>query len=208
MNSKSLLIVGAGGHGQVVFDAACKSKRFENINFLDSGYPKNKSSKIIGHSNDIGKFISSDVEFIVAIGDCKIRYSISNDISRLGGKLATVIHPNAVISENVTINDGVYIGVMSVLNSRSIIGKYCIINTCAIIEHDCVLGSSVHISPRVVLAGNVTIGNKSWIGIGAIVIDNINIGSNSIIGAGAVVISDISSNSKAAGVPAKNISTL
>ncbi|MNN96624.1 putative acetyltransferase EpsM [compost metagenome] len=63
----------------------------------------------------------------------------------------------------------------------------------------------VHVSPGARLAGAVTVGDGSWIGIGACVRQVLSIGSNVMVGAGAAVICDISDNMTVAGVPARAI---
>ena len=54
----------------------------------------------------------------------------------------------------------------------------------------------------------VRIGNKCWLGAGAIVLPGVTVGDNSIIGAGAVVSRDVPPNSLALGVPAKVVKKL
>lgn len=53
--------------------------------------------------------------------------------------------------------------------------------------------------------GLVNIGNKNFIGAGAIILPNVEIGDNCIIGAGSVVTKDVPKNSVYAGNPAKLI---
>jgi maltose O-acetyltransferase len=55
--------------------------------------------------------------------------------------------------------------------------------------------------------GSVTIGNKCFVGVGAIILPGVHIGDNVIIGAGSVVTHDIPSNCVAVGNPAKVIDT-
>ena len=75
----------------------------------------------------------------------------------------------------------------------------------AIVEHDNKIGNFVHISPRVVLGGTVTIGECSHIGIGASVSNNINITSNVVVGAGAVVVKNIEKRGTYVGVPVRKV---
>jgi UDP-perosamine 4-acetyltransferase len=79
----------------------------------------------------------------------------------------------------------------------------CIVNTGAIIDHDCVIGDHVHLAPGTKLAGNVSVEEGAFLGIGATVVPEINIGKFSRVGAGAVVINDISPFTTVVGVPAK-----
>ena len=51
----------------------------------------------------------------------------------------------------------------------------------------------------------MTIGSKSWIGIGAAVKEGITIGSDCIVRAGAIVVSDIESSQNVVGVPAMSL---
>jgi acetyltransferase EpsM len=59
--------------------------------------------------------------------------------------------------------------------------------------------------PRVVLCGNVSVGEGTLIGAGATVIPGIKIGKWVTIGAGAVVVKDIPDYAVAVGNPAKVI---
>ena len=67
------------------------------------------------------------------------------------------------------------------------------------------MGDFVHISPGVNLAGNVTIGKNSWIGIGSSIINNINIQRDVIVGAGGIVIKNIDELGTYIGIPVKKI---
>ena len=55
------------------------------------------------------------------------------------------------------------------------------------------------------MAGTVSVGTGTWIGIGSAVINNIGITGNCIIGAGAVVTRDITEPGTYVGVPARKI---
>ncbi len=90
-----------------------------------------------------------------------------------------------------------------VINSGAVIGKHCIINTCSVVEHDDYVDDYAHVSVGAKLAGNVTIGKRSWVGIGAIVSNNLKICKDCTIGAGAVVVKDITEMGTYIGVPAR-----
>jgi acetyltransferase-like isoleucine patch superfamily enzyme len=71
------------------------------------------------------------------------------------------------------------------------------------VEHDCRVGAHVHISPRVVLGGAVSVGPFAHIGIGAIVLPGAVIGDEAVVGAGAVVLKEAPARCTVVGVPAK-----
>ena len=50
-----------------------------------------------------------------------------------------------------------------------------IFNNNSSVDHDSKIGNAVHISPGVNIAGNVNIGDRTWVGIGSTIIQSINI---------------------------------
>lgn len=205
---KNLLIIGAGGHGKVVADAAKLQNQWEKIAFLDDDFQKIINVNGYAVLNNISSAIQYLHEFsdaCVAIGNNEKRLEICKQLFEIGFYLPNIIHPTAVISDNVSLSSGSVIFANSVINPNASIGNACIINTAAVIEHDCILQDGVHISPNAALAGGVNIGKNSWIGMGSNIIGKIQIGSNVIVGAGSVVINNIPDNKKVAGVPAREI---
>lgn len=197
---KLLIIIGASGHGKVVADIA-KKNGYEKVVFLDdnqsltacNGYP------VVGNSNDAEKF---EADMIVAIGNASIRQKLQERLEAANKKVVTLIHPDAVIAENVSIGAGTVIMAGAVINSGSVVGKGCIINTCSSVDHDCIVEDYAHISVGSHLAGTVTIGKRTWVGIGAVVSNNLKITNDCMIGAGAVVVKNISERGTYKGVPA------
>jgi UDP-3-O-[3-hydroxymyristoyl] glucosamine N-acyltransferase len=83
-------------------------------------------------------------------------------------KQTTLIHPSAVIDETVKIKEGTVIMANAAINAEVQIGRSCIINTSSSIDHECILEDYVHVSPGVHVAGTVSIGKSTWIGISII----------------------------------------
>lgn len=109
---------------------------------------------------------------------------------------------NITVGENVFINagckfqdqGGIYIG------DNTFIGHNVVLAT---LDHDIDPDKRHLLYPE-----PIYIGNKVWIGAGAIITKGVTIGDNSIIAAGAVVTHDIPNNVIAGGVPAKVIKTI
>ena len=197
---KKLVIIGASGHGKVIADIARKNG-YGEILFLDDnrqlescgGYP------VAGVCSD---FRNYDCDLFVGIGNAKIRRKFQEMLLSEHKSVATLIHPDAVISENVSIGQGTAVMAGAVINANARIGSGCIINTCASVDHDDQVGDYVHISVGAHLAGTVTVGDDTWVGIGAAVSNNISICENCMIGAGAVVVRDLKESGTYVGVPA------
>ena len=198
---RRLAIIGASGHGKVVADIA-RRNGYKEIVFLDDddnihecgGYP------VIGKSFEAGTI---DADVIIGIGNAGVRKQMQESIT--DEKLVTLIHPDAVIAEDVVIGAGSVVMAGAVINPGVGIGKGCIINTCSSVDHDCDVGDYVHIAVGSHLCGTVSVGDGTWIGAGAIVSNNVSICPNCMIGAGAVVIKEIKESGTYVGVPAKRV---
>lgn len=196
-----LIIIGASGHGKVIADIAEKNG-YKKIAFLDDnedvhecgGYP------VVGKSSDAGKM---DADIIVGIGKATVRKRLLESLKE--AKLVTLIHPNAVVADDVSIGTGTVVMAGAVINPGTRIGEGCIINTCASVDHDCKIEDYVHISVGAHVAGTCNIGGRSWIGAGATVSNNIRVCEDCMIGAGAVVVEDIGESGTYVGCPAKKI---
>lgn len=201
-----LLIIGASGHGKVVADIAIKMKKWKWIAFLDDDLNIKSSMgiKVIGTSDKVSEFIK-EFDVFVGIGDNTIRQRIHNKLEKLGASIPVLVHPNAIIGENVDIGNGTVIMAGAIINCCTFIGKGCIINTGSTIDHDNYIEDFVHISPGAHLAGSVRVGLGSWLGIGSIVSNNVTITGGCKIGAGAVVIKNITESGTYVGIPVRRI---
>lgn len=202
--SKTLVIIGAGGHGKVAADIAFKNG-YEEVLFLDDNSKVKDCAgcPVVGKTAAFLNYIKSD--FFVAVGNADIRQKITNDLKEKNCNIATLIHPNAIIGTGVKIGCGTVVMAGAVINPDALIGESCIINTSCSVDHDCVAEDYAHISVGAHLAGNVHIGHGSWIGAGATVSNNIQICSDCMIGAGAVVVKNIEEKGTYVGVPARKI---
>lgn len=197
----SIVIIGAGGHGRVVADAA-RLNGYEKILFLDDA--EKCAVELSGKTCDYVKYIEN-CDFFVAIGNSAIREKITNMLINGGANVVSIIHPSAIIGSNVTVEIGTFVAPGAVINTGSTVGKGVIINTCASVDHDCVIEDFCHISVGARVAGTVHIGHGTFLCAGATVINNHFICSGCVIGAGAVVINDITESGTYVGVPAAKV---
>lgn len=192
-----LVIIGAGGHGNVIADIA-EMLGYSFIFWVDD-MRLVKNFNIVVHKRTL--HIPPNSRIIIGIGNNQIREQISKQY--VEGCFINIFHNNSYISKSVKIGIGSVIMAGVSINSRATIGKHCILNTGCVVEHDCVIEDYVHLSPRSTICGNVTIGKSTWVGAGATVIQGIRIGDNVIIGAGAVIISDIPDCATVVGNPGR-----
>ncbi len=204
--NKKLIIIGAGGHGKVVADIALKNNQYDEIAFLDDTKATGKCMQfsILGKISDVYNYLN-DSDVFVAIGNSEVRESLINNLKQKGATIPTLIHPSAIIAQNVSIGLGTVVMAGAIINPEASIGEGCIINTASSIDHECIINDYAHISVGAHLAGNVTVGQHTWVGVGACVKNNISISSKIMIGAGAVVVNNLEESGTYVGVPAKKM---
>jgi len=205
---KRLAILGAGGHGRVVADAAEASGEWQKIVLFDDAWPERKSSgpwAIVGNLRALLQQLPDFEGTVVGIGANRVRLSHTETLAAAGARLATIIHPRATLSRHAKVEIGSVVFAAAVVNIGAHIGRACIVNTAATVDHDCRVEDGVHISPGANLAGGVTVGTCCWIGANASVRQQVSIGAHTVIGMGAVVVSPQPDGITAVGNPARDL---
>jgi sugar O-acyltransferase (sialic acid O-acetyltransferase NeuD family) len=204
---KEIILVGYSGHGYVTAEAAMSSnmnlKYYSELNELIIN-PYNL--EYLGFENDSSfEGWNDNYVFILGIGDNKLRQKIAKLITHKGKDILNVIHSSVSISHDVILGKGNLIARNVSINPLTVINNFCILNTGCIIEHECVIENAAHIAPGAVLAGNVTIGTRTFVGANAVIKQGVTIGKDVIIGAGSVVLNDIPDGKKIVGNPTREL---
>lgn len=207
-----MIIIGAGGHGQVVAEALLAARASQQRDMDLLGYadddPGLWGQTLIG-LRVLGSVTAALEQphdaVIVAVGANHVRHEISARLTASGESLVSAIHPAAVVSPHAQIGPGCMVLAGAVVNAGARLGTSVIVNTCASVDHHSVLGDGVHIAPGAHTGGEVIIGRGALVGIGASVSPRCTIGAWAVIGAGATVIHDIPAGCTAIGTPARII---
>lgn len=199
----NLAILGAGGHGRVVADAADAAGWTVSGLFDSSAPPGDHPWPIMGDAETLCARLAAFDGVVVALGDNDLRLAWTLQLAARGAALATIIHPTAWVSTHARMGGGTVILAGAVVGTGARLGRGVIVNTGASVDHDCVLGDGVHVSPGARLAGGVTIGERSWIGLGAVVREGLTLGDMVRVGAGAAVVEPVDSGLMVVGVPAR-----
>ena len=202
-NQENLLIIGCGGHSKVVTDIAM-TQGYVNISYLDiSGGDDRFLDRRVIHHNPSGY----EGAFFVAIGDNSVRQRVTLEFLEKNprAKQSSLIHPTSVVSKDSSIGKGVVVMPLCVINHSTKIGDGVIINTRSSVDHDSNLQDFSSIAPGVSMGGNVWVGERSAVSIGATIKHGVRIGRDVVIGANSLVLSDIEDSCIAYGLPAKKI---
>lgn len=194
---RKVVIYGGGGHACVVADC------LHDAGFNVSGYYANEEASLLGipwlGQGPVRPEATAGL--IIAIGDNSIRKKLAEEFPTL--EFITTIHPSAVISKHTSLGAGSMILHGVIVQARSAVGKHVILNTGCQVDHDASIADYVHIGPRSVLCGNVTIGEGTFVGAGSTILPGVKIGAWSVIGAGSVVVADVPDGKVVKGVPAR-----
>jgi len=202
-----VLVVGAGGHGQVVADILIAGNmttgKAHFLGYLDDDPAlQNVNGRPVLGAVRRWRDIDHDA-MVVAIGDNAIRKKHFDALAASGVRLVTARHPATTVASDVRIDDGAMLCAGVIVNTQARIGANTIINTAATVDHHCRIGDHVHLAPGVRLGGGVEVGEGAFIGIGAVVLPGMKIGSWATVGAGAVVTNDVDARTTVVGIPAR-----
>ncbi|WP_332628470.1 acetyltransferase [Halalkalibacter flavus] len=161
--NNNLLIIGAGGHGQVVQDIASAMNQFEKIDFLDDN-----SSLAIGKCDNFNEYINEYSYAFVAIGNNEQRKVWSSRLIAAGFKLPVLIHPTSYKSPLAKVGIGSVICAKAVINTNAIIENGCIISIGALVDHDSLISEYSHINSGAIIKAGCIVENLKKVEAGMV----------------------------------------
>lgn len=151
-------------------------------------------------------FLRNSPDFLLGVGGPGVRFDLCEKVRKIGGRLTSLVSKTASIGHFGTIlRDGLCIMRNAIIENDVLIDEGCLVHNNSIISHDVHLGRYCEVSPGAKLLGRDTIGDFCHIGCNAVVLPNINIGKNVRVGAGAVVTKDVPDDKTVVGIPAKEL---
>jgi len=206
--SKSLIIIGAGGHAESVTSVAL-SAGYSVIAYVDED---NKNSSIMGIpiiSSEACYNTYRDNYYFIAVGQNSLREKIVHDVKLAVPKarFPSLIHQSSVVGLSCKIGEGTIVMPKVNVGPSSDIGSFCIINSSVSIDHNSYIKDFASCAPGVVTGGGIQIGFRTAISIGTIIKHGIIVGDDTVIGGASYVNKDIVSKVVAYGSPCKVVRT-
>lgn len=196
-----LYIIGAGGHAKVVV-ALAHAAGYRIAGVFDDRplpLPDVLGCRVVGPVGLLEE--ARETLAVLAIGSNATRQALSGRLPNL--RWATLIHPAAWVAPTAVLGEGTVIMAGAVIQPDAKLGRHVIVNTGATVDHDADFGDFVHIAPGCSLAGNVTLEEGAFLGVGVQAIPGMRVGAWSTVGAGAVVTRPVPAGVTAIGVPAQ-----
>lgn len=207
-SSAEWFIYGAGPQGRIVGELLL------SMNQRVAGFVDDRLAG--SHLRIVGQVLSiwSRPEFLevshdkhptvfVAIGNNVARRRVAGELRAQGHDIGTVGHWSALVMKSAELGSGVLVCPRAFVGVGTRIEDDAVINSSCSVDHDCVIGAGAYLSPGVVTAGGVHVGENAFVGLGAKLAPNVQIGADAVIGAGAVVLKSVPARCFVAGVPAR-----
>lgn len=212
--TRSLLIVGAGGHARVTADALLAAGQTVR-GFIDNGASGRDGWTIFGlpvldEDAVLAQAVYRQCDLVNGIGgvgearETPLRRMVQERLEVEGWRFVGVRHPSAIVSQFAKIHATAQLFAASVVQSGVEVGRGCIVNTGAIVEHDCRIGAFTHCAPGSLICGSVMVEENSHIGAGAVVRQGLALGGGVVVGAGSVVVRSHSGRGPLIGCPARD----
>ena len=209
---EDIILLGLGGHAHSVVDSIERGEKYNIVGFLDIEEMQGKQYKdyhVLDTDDALQKYFDRGLRnaFVTIgfMGHGIVRNRLYQRLKDIGYIIPNIIDRTAVLSEDVKLEEGIFVGKKAVINANAVIKKMCIINTGAIVEHDCRINSFSHVAVGTVLCGGVLVGEQTFIGANATVIQEKMIGKHCIIGAGTIVNKNVQDYVIRYGITEKNV---
>ena len=150
---KQLLILGAGGFGQMAKETALELG-YEQVVFLDDAAD---GEDVIGRCCD---YILRHEEYPVAVaafGNNKTRLYWTDKLLEAGYQVPALVHPSAVVSPSAVLESGCFVMQRAVVNTHTRIERAALINSGAVVDHDSVVCAGAHVGLGSIVKANCTI---------------------------------------------------
>ena len=204
-----VVVYGAGGNGreiaETIIAARAAGADWDLLGFLDDALEL-EGTEVMGLPVlGPGEWLADHpkAQPVMGLGHPRDRRAAAEKTSNLGRAWATVIHPSAVISPSAKVGEGCVIFVGAILSNGCRLGRLVQVGFNSIVHHDTEVDDLVAIMAHVTLAGNMHVGEGTFLGIGTSTRQGTSIGEWTMVGAGASVVKDIPAYCVAVGVPAR-----
>ncbi|MES2016796.1 MAG: acetyltransferase [Pseudomonadota bacterium] len=202
--ARSLILLGAGGHAQVVLALMAASGRPVAAVCAPelASTQRWRGLAVLGADDALAAMDAQAFEVLNGVGHVAgstLRARLYQRFRLLNFRFPAVVHPSAWVAPDVCLDEGAQVMAGVIIQPGARIGANTIINTRASVDHDCQIGRDVHIAPGAILCGSVRVGDGAFIGAGATVIEGLSIGAGALVGAGSVVLCDLAPGARLLG---------
>jgi sugar O-acyltransferase (sialic acid O-acetyltransferase NeuD family) len=170
MAKTRLLVVGAGGHGRSVAEAAELPDQFDVIGFLDDTLPTGTlvpGWPVLGPVGSTVNYRAATKRAIVVIGNNYVRDKLMQQLTTAGFEWSTVVHPLAVVSPRAVLGEGSAVMASAIVATEARLGQGSIVNCGAVVDHHAIVEDFGHLGVNACMAGGTVLGRGAWMQAGS-----------------------------------------
>lgn len=189
-SERTLLILGAGGHGKAVAEAALLSGEWQRVLFADDRWPQLTESfgaSVVGNLGCLENMSATVDAGIAAVGNNGLRESWQKALVAAQIPLACVVHPRAWVSPSADVGPGTVVMALAVVGTHARLGQGVIVNAGAVVDHDAEVGDFGHLGVGVSLAGGVRVASAAWLQAGCSAGYGVSVESTAVLAPGTVL---------------------
>lgn len=157
---RKLLILGGGGFGQALVEVAEMTREWSDIYFVDDKWPSIQvinGYKVISDIKNLFNLDNISYCAIAAVGSNTLRKEWHQQLIKIGIELATIIHPQSIISHSADIGKGCVVMAGCILSANVVIHEGVLLNIGTLLDHDVVVEEYSHLSVGISVAGGKVI---------------------------------------------------
>lgn len=185
-----LLVVGAGGHGRSVAEAAVLSDQFEVVGFLDDRLLVGTTvfnAVVLGSIASMSQHLAAIDQAIVALGNNTLREKIFQQLTEAGFKFASVVHPRSIVSPSASLGAGSVVMAGAIVGTEASLGIGTIVNCGAVVNHQAKVEAYGHLGVNASMAGGTVLGRNAWMQAGTAIGFGVCVSPGSILQPGVSV---------------------
>jgi sugar O-acyltransferase (sialic acid O-acetyltransferase NeuD family) len=211
---KPIIILGTGGNCIDILDAinevnlVAQTEVYRCVGFLDDDITLRTKEffgvRVLGNLSDARDH--PDCLFVNGIGSDSNFWLKQEIIAKTGQppeRFENIIHPTASVSKMSRLGSGVVILQNVTIASNVRVGNHVIALPNSVISHDSAVENYACIAGGVCISGGVRIGDSCYLGTNSAIVGNVSVGSKSLVGMGSVVLEDVPENTVVVGNPAR-----
>ena len=207
---RDLIIYGAGGLGREMLGLVCaadhKLSEWNFLGFVDDGKPAGTpvgDHVILGNMERLTSVVSP-MAVVMGLADPEVKSALYSKLSANPGiEFPVFVHPSACVEPSASLAPGTVISAFCFVAVDASLGVCSFLNVASQVGHDCVVGDFCSVMPSANISGNVTIGARTLVGVGAKILQNLRIGSDATVGIGSVVLNNVPDECTVMGYPAR-----
>lgn len=206
-----VLILGAGGHGQVVANVLLALQQagrpLAPLGYLDDNPAlwgaQRLGLPVFGPPAALDEVAHDGV--LIGIGDNQRRKALYEAMVARGEQLPAAVHPSCVVNFGAQVGAGCVLAPLCLVGTAVQLGANSALNGMVLLGHHSVVADHTLFGPQANVGGETQIGEGALVGMGAIVMSRRQVGAWATVGAGALVTRDVAAGATVTGQPARPV---